>query len=408
MTESFIDLPIQSRIFSWIIFLFPSLALTTHFGIGAIEVAVLLGTVVYLKPLARRQAVDLRPARWIVIAFAFSLMVALVSSLAFGFKSSSVDNPVRQFLALTAIGLIVLWRPRAEWFWYGLFAGVAGAAAIALVQRFGLNFDRANGFHQTIMFGDISMAMGLMSLAGLQLFAGTRLAPLPYVAFLAGLTASILSGSRGGWLALVLSFIPLYSYGRRAIGRRILLVAATGLSLLVAACFIPQLKVGARIAEAVADVRQYQSGDPQTSAGLRLEMWKGAWKMFAEHPLAGVGRSNFNPGLRDLIVRKELHPAVADFYHAHNEMLHALATEGIIGGIALFGLYAAPFAFFIRGLRRRDETQPYALAGLLLVLSFIDFGLTQVLFSHHVGTGFYALGIAILAGICIMKQRAQP
>jgi len=97
-----------------------------------------------------------------------------------------------------------------------------------------------------------------------------------------------------------------------------------------------------------------------------------------------------------------------EFRHAHNEMLNALATEGIIGALVLLMLYAMPFMFFLRILRSGDTTtQPYALAGLLLVVSFADFGLTQVLFAHHVGAAFYVVMLSMLAGLCIVLQRTQ-
>jgi O-antigen ligase len=126
--------------------------------------------------------------------------------------------------------------------------------------------------------------------------------------------------------------------------------------------------------------------------------------MVAEHPLMGVGRANFNQGLNELIARGEINASVHDFYHAHSEMLHALATEGVCGGLVLAGMYAAPMVFFIRNLRRDGVIQPFALAGLLVVLSFICFGATQVMFAHHVGSAFYALMVCILAGVCVEHQ----
>ena len=56
-------------------------------------------------------------------------------------------------------------------------------------------------------------------------------------------------------------------------------------------------------------------------------------------------------------------------------------------------------------VRRTLVVSEIALACILLVVSFIDFGLTQVLFSHHLGNAFYALGISMLAGACIMLRR---
>jgi len=308
-------------------------------------------------------------------------------------------------LVVTGIGLIVLTKPRATWFWYGLFVGTVGAAGLAVYQFFVVDMMRAEGFHMPIMFGDIAIAMGLLALASSDYFAKTRLAPMPYVAFFAGICASLLSGSRGGWVALFLAFIPLYSYGQRATRRRIVAMVALSLLLFIGAC-LTQLSIRQRFTDIWTDIHQYQLGQIGTSVGTRFEMWKAAGKMFLEHPIIGVGRANYHEALSPLIARGEVDPVIRDFYHAHNEFLHALATQGLLGGLTLLFLYAAPLVFFIRCFRKRDVAQPYALAGVLLVLSFIDFGLTQVMFAHHVGCAFYAATVSVLAGLCVMLPRA--
>ena len=390
-----------------LIFLLPVLTLNTKIGVGVIEVAVLIGILLSVNVLLREPRALLWPTRYIMGAFAFNLLVAVVSSLRTDFAWSFLDNPIKQVIAILIIVLIVRTKPKADWLWYGLFIGAISTGIVAIYQRFVLHLLRAEGVHMPIMFGDIAMAMALMSLASTQRFNHTRWAAVPYLAFLGGLTGSLLSGSRGGWIALVLCFIPLYNYGKKAMGRKALLIAVTGISLLVAACFIPKLGVQQRFAEAANDIRLYRSGDPVTSVGARFEMWKGALQLFAEHPVSGVGRANFNQGLNDLIDRGKLSPTVSDFHHAHNEMFHALATQGIFGGLALLLLYLTPLMFFSRQLRVDGNHQPFALAGLLLGLSFVDFGLTQVLFAHHVGSAFYALMTGVLAGLCVMIRRDE-
>jgi len=396
-----------ARIATSVVFLLPALVLTTRLGVGLIEVAVLVGAVNYARPMWLRRHELFGPARLIVAAFMLSFAVGAASLLWTGFEPRFFENPAKQLLVVTAIALVTLARPKAEWFWVGVFVGSMGAAAIAFYQRFGLDILRAQGFQVAIMFGDIAMALGLMALASIDRFSRTRWALFPYAAFLSGAAASVLSGSRGGWIALVFSFVPLYSYGSAAMKRRIAVVVAASAVLFVGGYFVPESNIRHRIAEAEVEISRYNaSGAADTSIGARFEMWKGAWKMFSAHPLFGVGRANYHRALNELVDRGELSEPVRNYYHAHNEMLNALATEGMVGGLTLAFLYAAPMAFFMRCLRRDGTAKPYALAGLLLVLSFIDFGLTQVLFAHHVGAAFYALTISVLAGICIVLERA--
>lgn len=396
-----------SLIFSSALFLLPALALTLRAGITFIELAILCGSAFYWRRLWQERATLFGSAGAIVTAFALSFALGLASLLATGLDPKFIENPLKAMLVMPVIGLVVLGRPKGDWLWYGLCAGTVGAAGLALYQRFVLHEPRAEGVHMAIMFGDVAMAMGLMSLASIQRFARTRLSFLPLLAFAAGITASILSGTRGGWMALVLSVVPIYSYGRHAVGRRVIVFALAGVSLLAASAFVPELGVRERFADIAGDIQKYREGNPDTSIGLRLENWQGAVKIFSEHPLTGIGRANYEQGLKNLVARQELSPAVLGLRHAHNELLHAFATEGIIGGFVLIFLYAAPFTFFVRRLRHDPTCQPYALAGLLLVLSFIDFGLTQVLFVHHIGSAFYAIAVGALAGLCIQNGRHQ-
>jgi len=405
MTADAMPGPRAGQFMTWVLFLLPALALTTGPGIGMVEVALLAGALCWMRRLWQGGASLYGDARPVAMAFVFHLLAAMLSLSWSGFEASALDNVSRQALAVLAIALIVLARPRTGWFWHGLAVGTLGAAAIALYQRIVLDMPRAESFHQAIVFGDIAIAMGLMALASIDRFAGTRLAAMPYVAFLAGTTASVLSGSRGGWVALVFAFLPLYSFGDRPMRRRIVALAAASAVLVTAAWFVPETNVRNRIVDAKTDIVRYFGEDLVFSpVGTRLEMWKGAWMLFSEHPVAGVGRTQFNAGLNGLIARGAIGPDVASFHHAHNEMLHALATEGMIGGLALAFVYGAPLAFFIRRARRRDAARPYAMAGMLLVLSYIDFGLSQVLFAHHVGALFYALTTCVLAGCCLLHQ----
>lgn len=391
------------------IFLLPAMVLTTNLSVSPVEAMTLFGGLVYARLLWRQW--QERPtlfsnSRLITLAFAINLLAAFGSLVSTGFEARYLENGIKMLMVSLVTGLIVLLRPSPRSFWFGLAVGTVGAAGFAVYQKFYLLMPRAEGFKMPITFGDIAIAMALMSIAGIQVFSKSRWAALPYLAFFAGVTASILSGSRGGWLALLFCIVPLYSYGRTGFKKRTAFILAGCISLLVAASVIPETGVRERLTAVSEELNLYRSGNPNSSVGARLEMWHGAWLMFVEHPLTGVGRANYNDGLKTMIERGKVDPAMAQYQHAHNEILHAMATQGLPGLAALLCLYGAPLLFFKRQLACQGLHRPYALAGLLLCLAYIDFGLTQVMFSHHVPSVFYAFTICTLAGICL-QQRAQ-
>ncbi|MDF3034798.1 MAG: O-antigen ligase family protein [Paucimonas sp.] len=392
------------RIGTALLFLFPALVLALRPVSGITEILIVLLALACARPLWLSRDEWFWPARWIVIAFIANLAIALMSMAWSGFDWSYVDYPLRAALSTASIGLVFLARPATRFLWPGLFIGTFLACAIAIYQRYVQELPRAEGAHMAIMFGDLAMAMGLAALAAIPVYARTRFALFPYLSFAAALTAAMLSSTRGAWLAAVLAILPIYLYGRRTGFSKLRWTAATAAVAAVVLYASPGSDISERIQQAGADIEQFQAGTADTSVGGRLEMWKGAWSLFTEHPWSGVGYRNFNAGLATLVERGEIDPAMVRYRHAHNDLLEALATTGMPGGLALFFLYAAPLVFFWRRTRLDGTRQPFAVAGLIVVLSYAICGLTQAMWAHHVGAAFYAVMVSGLAGLCLAGE----
>jgi O-antigen ligase len=390
-----------------LIFLLPALALTTRFGMVLIQLMFLL-TAAWLgnKGFSGSYAANARVVGPLVVAFLGYFLISLARMLYFDQDTSTIDGPSRLLFALTCVGVVVLLRPRIEWFWIGLFVGTVSVAVIAAVQWFLLGMERATGFtHHAITFGDLSVAMGVMSLCALSEFRKTRLAWMPIVAMLCGVGAAVLSGSRGSWIGLLLVVFPLLRYGSPAHGKRLWYAVGIALFALVAGYFVPGTGIASRISLAVVEVQRYfATGDATTSVGIRLELWKASLMMVAEHPWLGVGRAEFRPAMLAMAEqgRLQMSPAL-DFMSAHNDVLHILATGGVVDFAFLLMLYAAPLYLFWTTLQRGGpERAAPALAGLVLVICFIGFGLTDVMFWLMATKVFYAMMVCVLAGFCLM------
>ena len=68
----------------------------------------------------------------------------------------------------------------------------------------------------------------------------------------------------------------------------------------------------------------------------RQEVAQAAWKIFLENPLAGVGNSHFTEALKVLAASNQ---ALARMTHSHNLPLQVLATQGILGFLAIVLLF---------------------------------------------------------------------
>jgi len=99
---------------------------------------------------------------------------------------------------------------------------------------------------------------------------------------------------------------------------------------------------------------------------------------------------------------------VLDFEHFHNDMLQVLVFGGVAGLLAWGATLVAPFLFFRRQLQCGDHLNAPALAGMLLVLNYFSFGLTEVIFWSVRSNMFYAMMLFLLAGLCLnAKEEAQ-
>ena len=397
------------------LFALPIMALTTSFGMTLLQLVMLISSLFLMRNglpgWYRRHWHELR---YLIFAFAGFFIVSLVRTLLNHRGLASLDGPLRMILALSYIGFVAWLRPQIRYFWLGMCLGTIGACLIALVQRFVIGMERAVGYtNLSITFGDLSMAMGLMSLC---MFAGwpgewRKLTFLPLLALICGLVATVLSGTRGAWIAIPLVATLLFT-NRVRMGRVVIYASVLTMSIMIMAYNIPATGVAHRFWEAVSDV---QGGKPDTvtTGGVRLELWKASWLMFTEHPMLGVGRDQFHPALQQLVAQGRLQqtptlPYALNYSSSHNDALHFLATGGLLDFSFLLLLYGAPLAFFLRILRgRQAEYQAPALAGMVLVLCFIGFGLTDVMFWSMAPKVFYVVMVSVLTGFCLPGRQYE-
>lgn len=273
------------------------------------------------------------------------------------------------------------------------------------------------------------MLLGLISIAGV-LWATAQPRRGLWVLFMllgsmGGLTASLLSGTRGAWLVppvmavvgLTVTFV--LKRGRIQVGAFLI-----GLAIIyLAAYFMPATGVQDRVDRAVSEFHQYVGeGRKQTSVGYRFEMWRGGWILFTEKPWFGWGENAFNVQLSKLADSGRINSGVARFTHSHNEWVNVAAKRGIVGIFILFGLYASSFWWFwshigLAGKRSQNlkpapamtatdrESLSLALAGVVVPVTFFVSGQTQVNTNHNAGVMMLSFMTAILVALTVNYHR---
>jgi O-antigen ligase len=195
-------------------------------------------------------------------------------------------------------------------------------------------------------------------------------------------------------------------YGHVLRNRRLRALFLASAALVAAIYCIPATGVRERVDQGVADVEAYyEGGSAFSNVGIRLELWKGAAMLIADHPLFGLGHPQAKAEIARHVKEGALDPVVLPAEHFHNDMLHVLVTGGLAGLLAWLAMLAAPLVFFSRMLRSRAEggvgRHAAALAGMLVVLSYFAFGLTEVIFWSVRASLLYALMVFILMGLCL-------
>lgn len=250
---------------------------------------------------------------------------------------------------------------------------------------------RAGGPLNAITFGNLALLSGVLSLVASLYFARSAsrsLAMLALVAALLALAGALLTQTPSNLVALPLLLLLLLPLaGRR--WRIPAIIAAVVIGVLAALA-------SDRLQDTLAALA---AGNPDSSLQLRLVIWQFAWELFAANPLTGVGLDGYDVALRSA-AGSQLTPGVLECCtdHAHNDILHILATRGLPGLLSWMFLIGLPLWLFGRYLTSsHSETRHLAVAGTLVPTAYLMFGLTEATFNRSLFITVYLVLIAGLA-----------
>lgn len=394
-----------TQCFSLLVLTAPALVLIVRQGINVSAVILLLLSLIIL--VSKRQInIALNNKEKILIFSLLLLPIVIIFDVTLrGIDVRHLDYYLRFILVIpiffalrkTPVNLIHLI--------IGILIGAMGAGLFALYQKFYLNDFIARGHTVRINFGNLSLLLGMMSLAGLFIANDIRFKKIFYVAtifaFILGMTGSLLSGARGGWVAMPF-FIGLFIFYFPA-NKKYKLISGLIVLLTIMSIYYSNGYIKTRVNSAYVNTAAYfnisDSNVTKTSSGIRLELWKAAWMMVAEHPFLGIGSGRFEQGLKEKIAAGEINK-IELYEHVHNESLQILVMTGIVGFLAYIILYAGMTYFFYISLASDTNWIRYvSFLGLMTVGAYFIFGLTNYSFGHHVMILFFALMVAIFAGI---------
>ncbi|RPJ80901.1 MAG: O-antigen ligase domain-containing protein, partial [Deltaproteobacteria bacterium] len=259
--------------------------------------------------------------------------------------------------------------------------------------------------YHSIAFGDLSLTLAFMSLAGVHFFQQEKnffQRICPWLAFILGMVACILSGTRGAWIAVPgLFFIALIQY-YRDLRFRTWMGIFIGIFLVAVILYkIPQTQISLRLQETCQEIMEYDgSHSKEGSASERLEGWKAAWNIFLEHPFLGAGPGSFKSISHQMIDRGERSEIIRIYHQPHSAYLSVMSDCGIPGLISLFAIFLVPVYVIMRQIRITPGKQDVGFSGLYLIAAFMQFGLTETIFGQNIYIGFYVVMLAVILSVC--------
>lgn len=379
------------RLTSVCVFLFSALSLCVDSGYSLGAVVLLLSSTCLLW---QRPKLGLQRQDWLLIAALLAYCLVFVANMLYhGDPGREFDMPLRALLVVPVLLLLLAYPPRPAAWWSGVAVGAIAGAALALWQFTMQDMPRPQGStSNAIHYGNASMLLGMLSLAGLEWARAQRRAlawsALLLAGCLAGVFGSVISGSRGGWVALPVCVLIIAVHNARQHGLRYLAVTLSAMAVLVAIAYaLPHSPIRERTAIAVTEVEKMNDpANATTSIGQRFEMWRTALLLSSERPLLGIGRNGYLDEKKQLVLEGRMGTTTSDATNAHNDYLDVLVKRGATGLLALFGLFLLPLCLFARALRHGAASgHPFALGGVVLCICYIIFGLTTSSLTLNIG-----------------------
>ncbi|PAF47376.1 hypothetical protein BKH46_04665 [Helicobacter sp. 12S02634-8] len=335
------------------------------------------------------------------------------------------------------VGLSV--RLRLQMIFYAICLGAYVNGVIGFVQKNILDLGRVDGFAGIFEFADLSAAIGLCVWA---YYLKQEIALKERIIFGFGFILSVLTiiytESRGIMIAFFVACVGIFCLilmcqdknamvcknsvvcKKSVIWKRAAVLLLACLAVLALA---PKVKASLlRFHEAKTDIKKYEQyldvapesiaampmASPDNplladnSIGLRFQMWRESWNAFKISPIIGL-----NPkSLCELKYPSGEYQRRDCYQRLHSEVFNTLARKGILGLIALVGVWLSVGIFFLKGIKKASERLQLLGACVFGVLIlYIIGGIGNEPMSAFVEGNFFLLFVGIFVSLAIEDKR---
>jgi O-antigen ligase len=399
-----------------LILLFPITFLTVRHGVHFPLFALLLISIYQFWSSRENYPINFSQDASIIYIFSGLFVAVLISQAARGIVDfAAFDGPSRILFA----GIVFIFLKRLNISYIKILSIAIPVALICILISILINPNAYWGGRFAIYFvdpntlGSQSFILASLSLLMIQWHQNESrwLIFLQLVGGLIGLYISIGSGSRGGWLStpfllLIILCLRLGDIARSANDQKKQMYFRTAsicLAVLVAALisFYFSDKLSTRIISGYHEIFSWLSGTTlDSSAGIRLSMWKISFQLVGDYFWFGSGEL----GMSDLLIGSYLDtPTNAMAIHTlittgpHSDILSKLLSGGILSLLAYFAVLLWPLLIFWRLRNEIDPSKRLASrVGIYYTIAVFIAGLSNEQLSLKYLCTFYGLMLATL------------
>lgn len=274
----------------------------------------------------------------------FWLVIAAVFSLFYIFRGESFSIP-RTILVSLVYLVIVPWENISRR--YALLAIIMGGGAagvLSLYEHVVLGITRVGGVINQIpfaLYAAITLIIAVYALATTYKIKWMK--SVTWLALAGSTFAIIMSEARGVWLALVCVavFYVLSQLKKLTIGKASLMVTIAIMTFFALSSIA---EVERRISETKIEFFEIANGNPDTSIGIRLQLWRSAMDIIKSHPVMGAGTYVYKDEMLSQHQQGLITSAALFFKdaHFHNQYLDSYVRYGIIGLMLVISIFLSP------------------------------------------------------------------
>jgi len=393
----------MQSVMAWLFCLYPVSLITNKIANDVVSALILLIACVALFMARGKTGTGRGPLRqmWL-LALALPLAMVMLQYLlpAHLIALRDVDDLSRFFLCIPVYLALRILQPSIRPFLWGCIFFTVYSMGLMAVHMHVLHLDRGispNGFLPTIPQTSLSIILAMVALQSWVAPDGllrSRIAPALLLAI--AFSVPLLSQTRSGLgVALALGIVFWLLLPRKNLRVLLLGVGAAGIVMVVV---MTNSTLWARGDQTVAEIEQYMTKDQfvSTSTTTRLELWRFAGRMFAEHPLIGVGNHNFAATLASYKASGKTPAQLELLTHPHNDFLRFAAEGGLLGAAAILMLYFVPLTAAWRRYRLQPSAASPALPLFILCSGCVLAGMVDVVLAWRPTIMFYGLAVSLL------------